>query len=283
MEIAAKEKIKPRKIFMKCGACSHAMFHIFNLTYDNDKLLEEKASDLLAGGIASQGCQCGMLWGASLGVGAEVINRYNNKNEIIYSAISGSRAILKSFQKRTGTVNCKDISKVDFTSKRDKFMYMLKVLSMGFIYSPCFNLMAKWTPEAIEASNEGIEIDSNSCAKNCLSCATEVLRRKGASEEEALMVAGFAGGIGLSGHACGALSAAIWYEMLKWNRNNPDKTPSMLNNAECKRILDAFLKHTNNRMLCSSICSKTFESVEDYSNYIKNGGCKELIGVLTNA
>jgi hypothetical protein len=32
---------------------------------------EERALDPLSGGIIQQGYQCGMLWGASLGAGAE--------------------------------------------------------------------------------------------------------------------------------------------------------------------------------------------------------------------
>ncbi|MFP4042312.1 MAG: hypothetical protein ACLFPH_05125 [Bacteroidales bacterium] len=38
------------------------------------------------------------------------------------------------------------------------------------------------------------------------------------TEEESLMVAGFAGGIGLSGNAYGALAATIWYKMLEWGK-----------------------------------------------------------------
>ncbi len=40
------------------------------------------------------------------------------------------------------------------------------------------------------------------------------------TEEESIMVAGFAGGIGLSYNGCGALGAALWYKMLNWGENN---------------------------------------------------------------
>ncbi|MCK7536420.1 MAG: C-GCAxxG-C-C family protein [Marinilabiliales bacterium] len=49
----------------------------------------------------------------------------------------------------------------------------------------------------------------------------------GGTEEESIMVAGFAGGIGLSGNTCGALTAAIWYKMLEWGKNNPTEKPSL--------------------------------------------------------
>ena len=39
-------------------------------------------------------------------------------------------------------------------------------------------------------------------------------QKMGASEMHAVMAAGFAGGIGLSGGACGALVAAIWITVM---------------------------------------------------------------------
>jgi hypothetical protein len=42
------------------------------------------------------------------------------------------------------------------------------------------------------------------------SCAAMLAQKIGVSDLPAVMAAGFAGGIGLSGGACGALGAAIW-------------------------------------------------------------------------
>ena len=54
-----------------------------------------------------------------------------------------------------------------------------------------------------------------------ISCASEVAKRMGASDEEMVMVAGFAGGIGLSGNACGALAAAVWMNTLRLVQKAP--------------------------------------------------------------
>ena len=143
MNNSDKKKLNPRKVFWKCGACSHAMFHLLNYEFDNLREKEEKASDLLAGGIAQKGYQCGMLWGAALAVGAESFRRHSDKSEATVSAITASQYLVESFTKRTRSVNCRDITRVDFENKFDMAIYMVKTVMQGFIYSPCFNLIVK--------------------------------------------------------------------------------------------------------------------------------------------
>lgn len=274
-----KVKLNPRKVFWKCGACSHAMFHLLNHEFGNPKENEEKASDLLAGGIAQKGYQCGMLWGAALAAGAESYRRHGDNSEAIASAITASQHLVKSFIGRTKSADCRDISKVDWESKFDMAIYMVKTIMQGFIYSPCFNLIVKWTPEAIQAANQGLSVKPVH-EQPCVSCASEVVKRMGATEEEAVMVAGFAGGLGLSGNACGALSAIIWYKMLDWGKKNPGKTISYFNNQDAKIILRAFYIQTDSEMLCSRISGKQFTSIDEHSEYIRGGGCGKLIDAL---
>ena len=149
----------------------------------------------------------------------------------------------------------------------------------GFVFSPCFNLIVKWTPEAIQAVNRGFSetIDNSD---RCVSCASEVVKKMGGNEEESIMVAGFAGGIGLSGYACGALSAAIWYKMLVWSKKNQGKTPAMFNNQDTKDILRGFYMQTDSEMLCSKISGKLFKTIHEHTEYMKSGGCERLIEAL---
>ena len=60
-----------KKVFRKLGTCSRTFFYILNREFGHPRELEERASDVLAGGIMQKGHQCGMLWGASLAIGAE--------------------------------------------------------------------------------------------------------------------------------------------------------------------------------------------------------------------
>jgi len=275
-------KLTPKKAFMKCGTCSSAMFHLLNQEFDNLSETEEKACDLLAGGIAQKGHQCGMIWGASLAVGVESLKRHSDKNDAIASSITASQYIVESFEKRTKTVNCREISGIDWENKLDFALYMAKTILQGFVYSPCFKLIDKWTPEAIQAANKGFA-GKKIYSKNCISCASEVVKKMGASEQESIIVSGFAGGIGLSGNGCGALSAAIWYKMLDWAKKNTGKNPAFFNNQDVKSLLRSFYIQTDSEMLCRKICGKQFESIDEHSDYIRSGGCKNIIEALANS
>ena len=79
----------------------------------------------------------------------------------------------------------------------------------------CFRLTQNWAPEAIQAANEGLEHEQTELLQPAASCASEVVKKMGGNAEEMVMVAGFAGGLGLSGKGCGALSASIWKTVLE--------------------------------------------------------------------
>ncbi len=87
----------------------------------------------------------------------------------------------------------------------------------------CFKLADKWAPEAIQAANKGLSVNSGDYQQDAKSCASEVIRKMGGSDSEMAIVAGLAGGIGLSGYGCGAISAALWKTTLIWNEKNPGK------------------------------------------------------------
>lgn len=278
----AVKKLNPRKVFLKCGACSHAMFHLLNHEFGNVKPLEEKASDMLAGGIAQKGYQCGMIWGSTLAIGTEAYRKYKDKNNAIALTIDTSKLLLDSFSKRAKAVNCRNIAKVDWDNKFQLVVYLMKTFAQGLIFSPCFNLLVKWTPEAIQTAKDGMSEKGN-YTQSCVCCSTEVVKKMGGTEEESIMVAGFAGGIGLSGNACGALAAAIWYKMLETGKNNPEKSQPLFNNPRVKRILTAFYTQTNSEMLCKNISKKNFNSIDEHSQYVREGGCKNIIDALAIA
>ena len=277
-----KPALNPRKIFWKKGACSHAMFHLLNHEFETSLPDAERAADLLAGGIAQKGYQCGMLWGAALAAGAESYKRYGPGSTGTRAAIEVAGKLMHSFTKRTHQVNCSEISRVDWENRWQLAIYMLKTVLQGFIYSPCFNLMVKWTPEAAMAMRTGFD-QAEAKDSPCISCASELVRRSGGTEEEAMMVAGFAGGIGLSGNACGALGAALWYRMLRWTSLNTGKTPDMFSNPEGRMLLRAFYIQTDSEVMCSKICGRVFQDAESHTEYISGGGCAEILAALQEA
>ncbi|MCO6490548.1 MAG: C-GCAxxG-C-C family protein [Phaeodactylibacter sp.] len=219
-----------KQVFKEKGTCSRTFFYLLNRHFGHLSEAEERAADPLAGGVMQKGQQCGMLWGAALAVGAEARRRADGSGRATALAITATRHIMQSFTERTSTASCREITGTDFSSKFQMWRYML------FRTHRCFNLAEKWGPEAIQAAKEGLEQEG--LPEKALSCASETALKMGASEKEAAMVAGFAGGLGLSGHGCGALAAAIWIKSLAWARENPGQMA--FTNPEAEAVLKAF-------------------------------------------
>ena len=272
--------IKARKIrrgtkrtFLKKGTCSQTFFHILNKEFGSQHPEEEQAADPLAGGIFQQGYQCGMLWGSALAVGTESYRRFNDLGKAIGVSVATTKHIMDSFTERTRTIECEEITKTDWSSK----FSIAKYLITGRAFS-CFNLASRWAPEAIQAAMEGLSDDQADQPVHPVSCASEVARKMGASEAEMAMVAGFAGGLGLSGNGCGALAAAMWYQTLGRVRNRIYKYN--MSDPELEKLVNTFFEATDYEMECCKITGKKFTSIKEHTEFVTNGGCSKLIEVL---
>ena len=268
-------KLKAKRTFLKKGTCSRTFFYLLDREFGHPRDEEEKAIDPLAGGILQQGYQCGMLWGASMAVGAEALRMNENPDKATGLAILATQQLMDSFVHRTESIECEDITQCDFTNKKSFLKYML---SGKFVH--CFKLAGKWAPEALNAASAGLGQDMKDLPQQSLSCASEVVRKMGGSEEEILMVAGFAGGLGLSGSGCGALAAAVWKNALNHNRKETGKSA---NYDPAKDLtLKAFYEETDYEIQCDKICGQRFQTLDEHTEFVKNGGCKKLIGVLAD-
>ena len=275
MKIIKSKKIqlKTKRVFLKKGTCSRTFFYILDREFGYPLEDEERAIDPLAGGILQQGYQCGMLWGTSMAVGAESLRRNGNRNQAIGITIKATQHIMASFLNRAKSIECNDITNCNFSNKLSFAKYFF---SGKFLY--CFKLAGKWAPEAIKAATDGLSLEQNDLRQQPISCASEVARKMGADDAEMVMVAGFAGGLGLSGNGCGALAAAVWMNTLEWNRKQTGKSVS--NNPNTEKMLKAFYEETDYEMKCKTICGERFKTIDDHTDFIKNGGCKKLINIL---
>lgn len=284
MESTKTKSPDPKTIFKQCGACSHTFAHILNREFGQPNELAELALNPLAGGIMNQSQQCGMIWGAALAAGAEAYRRHRDKNLAMVVAITAAKELVAFFEKQAETVNCGEILGYNLSNILGVARLMVSNTLKGMENSKCFELAEAWAPEAIQSAKEGLDQTDIKITEKPLSCASEVVKKMGGSEEEILMAAGFAGGLGLSGYACGALSAAIWMQTLQWCRKNPGQIPPYFKNKPAKRILKTFKKLTGSEMLCKKISGQKFENINSHTTYLKNGGCEELIdGLVTTA
>jgi hypothetical protein len=271
-----KANLKAKRIFLTKGTCSNTFFYLLNREFGHPKPHEERAIDPMAGGILQAGYQCGMLWGASMALGAEAYRRFNDTEKATAATIRATQHIMKSFKNRTKCIDCGDFTKTDFKNKWSLAKYMFS----GKFYS-CFKLAEQWAPEAIIAAHEGLSLDDYELKNPVLSCAAETIRKIGGSEEEAIMVAGLAGGLGLSGDGCGALVATIWKTILELVKNNEWK--STLQDPDSNQVLNRFFEVSDYKMECSDICGKKFNSIDEHSEFLQNGGCKKIIDQLALA
>jgi len=269
-----------KQVFRKSGTCSRTFFHLLNREFNHQKVDEEAASDPLAGGLMQKGHQCGMLWGATLAVGVESYHRSKHPDEAIILAIKATKHLNESFIKTADTVSCRDITKCNLDSFFGMTKFMIKTQIKGMNNSTCFVLAEKWAPRAIESAKIGLTQHETEESKQVLSCASEVVKKMGGSDEEMVIVSGFAGGLGLSGNACGALSAAVWMNSLTWSKEHPGK--SAWSNPTAKKTLKVFLAETDSEMLCHKICGQRFKTIDNHTAFVKNGGCGKLIDILSS-
>jgi C_GCAxxG_C_C family probable redox protein len=277
MEPVKTKKIRGmRRLFLKKGTCSQTYFYLLNREFGYRYEEEERAADTLAGGIYQQGYQCGMLWGVAMAIGAEAYRRTGDLSKATAVAIESTREVMESFTKRTGTIECEEITKVDWGSKASITKYMVTGKALN-----CFNLAARWAPEAVQSAHEEVNKRDGDGNKPLKCCACEVIRKMGASEQDMAMVAGFAGGLGLSGSGCGALAAVMWYKTLADVKNKTYKYT--LSNPVMEKLINDFYQASDYEMECSTITGRKFQNAREHSGFVENGGCKELIEALARA
>ena len=50
-----------------------------------------------------------------------------------------------------------------------------------------------------------------------------------------------------------------------------------------EKILNKFYEATDYEMECHEITGQLFKTIEEHTEFIKNGGCSKLIGILANS
>jgi hypothetical protein len=138
----------------------------------------------------------------------------------------------------------------------------------------CFRMAARYAPVARAEIVAALSAGASDPPAPPVSCAALAARRLGASEEQVTMAAGFAGGIGLCGGACGALGAAVWVGSLGAGRDEAL-------DARAAPTIARFVAATGGRFECSEIVGRKFSSVADHAAFVREGGCARVLEALT--
>jgi len=221
------------------------------------------------------GYQCGMIWGAALAAGAQAYRLYGAGPKAEAGAIKAAQRIVESFRAQKNHINCLEITEIDKSSTTLQ-MIMFFLVKGGTI--GCFRMAAKYAPVAFSEINSAFSEDNIEAPSPPVSCAAILAEKMGLSEQHIVMLAGFAGGIGLCGGACGALGAAIW--IMEYNRGKEEATKMDFKNPAALDKIERFLKCTDYKFDCSETVGRKFENIDDHAAYLRDGGCSEIIETL---
>jgi hypothetical protein len=231
---------------------------------------EQRSAAPLAGGIARNGYQCGMVWGATLAAGAEAHRRFGGGARAEALGVTAAQRIVSAFRAQNGALDCHDLTGTDFDSKAQTWRYLLTGGAVG-----CFRMAARFAPLAKAEIDTALAPDGVPPPEPPVSCASLVARTLGADDRQAVMAAGFAGGVGLCGGACGALAAAVWVGSLSSGRDF-----SALEGRAAPTIA-RFLAATGGRFECAEIVGHRFEDVAEHAAFVRGGGCAKVVEALT--
>jgi Putative redox-active protein (C_GCAxxG_C_C) len=142
----------------------------------------------------------------------------------------------------------------------------------------CFRLAANYAPLAFDEIDAALSDKPIETLNPPISCAAMLARQMGASDLHTVMAAGLAGGIGLSGGACGALGAAIW--LISLNNDAAGDGKISLNTSAASATIEKFLESTDHEFECAKIVERKFESATDHAAYVGAGGCAKIIEAL---
>ena len=221
------------------------------------------------------GYQCGMIWGATLAAGAQAYRLFGPGPQAETSAVIAAQRLVEAFRACSGEINCLEITDIDKSSSIMKmiFVFLIKGGAIG-----CMRMSAKYAQAAFSEINSAFSEKNIETPTPPVSCAAMLAQKMGASDMHTVMAAGFAGGIGLCGGACGALGAAIWIIGMNSSKEGVGKID--FKNPRAIDAIDRFMKCTDFKFECSEIVGRRFENVDDHVGYLRDGGCSKIIEVL---
>lgn len=144
----------------------------------------------------------------------------------------------------------------------------------------CLRMAGNYAPTAFDEINDAVSEKPMGVPSAPASCTALLAKKMGASEMQAAMAAGLAGGIGLSGGACGALGAAIWLISIKSIEGGDGSLD--FTSPIAAEVVDRFVECTDYEFECAEIVGRKFENTADHAAHLQEGGCSKILEVLAN-
>jgi len=276
-----------KKWWLRCISCSEASITQHNRSFGAELADFEQAVGLFSGGFLHQGDACGLLHGAVLTAGVQAGLRFpNDSARAVHVAIQTAMKLVEEYPKVSGSHNCRDITRRDFNKVGDRIGYMRA--GQG---KQCGRLSLSWLPVSHATIEKTLdEQAAESIPSACHSCVFNAAKKIDAvTDSEAVALSGCSGGVGLSGNVCGVLATGVFALSIRRYRGRGaegrdsqfagalDETGFQLGvRKEANALRSAFERKFGSR-LCAEITGRRFASVADYSTFISQGGCREVV------
>jgi hypothetical protein len=277
-----------KRWWLKCISCSEASMTTQLRSVGEGHGAFEQASHALSGGFMHTGRACGLLTGAILAAGVQARVRFDDDDTAIAAAVFTAGRLAQAFPSLTGSVNCGEITGIDLRSLAGRLRYMRN--GSG---SRCGHFHMKWGSQANGLIEESLlQCDDRGLTRTCSNCAVATLRKLaravGLVPRDSVMVAGLAGGVGLLGNVCGALAAGVFAFSATRYLDRPDAPRDSWLRGGLQELAGSSYKGELNRLrlaftgefgsdLCIDIVGRRFADGDDHSDYVADGGCREVV------
>jgi hypothetical protein len=248
---------------------------VVNGAYNQEMRREERAVASLAGGIMTQGYQCGQLWGAALAAGAQAHRLYGPSSQGEAAAVAATQRLVQAFNADYEAINCSELTELSW--KNLQTQDVLRYIATGRILN-CFKMSGGFAQTTYEEISAALAAPSPEAPAPPVSCGSLLAQRMGASVLHQTMAAGFAGGIGLSGGGCGALGAAIW--LISMQEIEEGSFKLNMESPRSQAAIERYLQSADYQFECAAVVGRKFDDVHDHAAYLRSGGCAGIIEAL---
>jgi hypothetical protein len=274
-------------------SCSETTLTILNTAAGLGwKELEEASDPLCAGLVAEMDGACGVLWGAALAAGVRARARLSDTFAAREATLAAACGAVEAYRLAGHPMNCAQVTGLDAWNFA---RYMMKG-DLGV----CSRLLSGLAPALHDLIDRTIdEHRQRGGAAPCRNCAVEAFERVSAAiglpvDGTSVVAAGFAGGLGLSGNACGALAAAILAVSLKYfNERNRPKHSMIRSDLQGLFVGIGWMKPSMEiarqfrirfpGRTCASIAGRAFASSGDLSAHVGAGRCEPVLEAVVSA
>ncbi len=272
-----------KKVLTKTQNC--CLCHIVPIQshYDVTETDLRKAVTGLAGGLNNNGSTCGAVFGGSINL-ALIQDATENQETSDVELIRAVGDYVSSFKDTFGSTKCRDITALNLRSRLGQLQLLLPWKKNKCMKQAEFGIKHVMTSDVPSSETKDKSVD------HCTSKVWEEIKRKSGYEDKYLerMSRVFTGGIGLSGNACGALSALIMYLGIKYrkleigiNQSGSSKSSYTRVRNTSNEVIEAFIDEFEG-IECQTITNEQFMNIDEFNDFRSNIGCERVYDFLLN-